>query len=104
MNRDSEWYLQWKEKYYNKPIVNLNKYFSNENLEQLNKLGIEIQDKLYTEYEFELIDNQAIMYYSDDDIIANKLKYCKDLKSTGVTKEQLKKLLEKISNINIKYF
>ena len=37
MERNSDWYEQWKDKYYNKSVVDLKKYFTNEELEQLKK-------------------------------------------------------------------
>ena len=73
-------------------------------IEQLRKLGVVIQDKLYTEHEFELLDNQTIMYYKDDDMTPDELECCEDLESTGVTREQLNNLLEKIHKINMECF
>ena len=45
----------WREMYMNKEIVDLKKYFTNEEFDLFRKLGIEIKDKIYTEYEIELI-------------------------------------------------
>lgn len=104
MERNSDWYELWKDRYYNKPVVNLKEYFTDEELEQLRKLGVIIKDKLYTEHEFELLDNQTIMYYKDDDMTPDELECCEDLESTGVTREQLNNLLEKIHKINMECF
>ena len=103
MERNSDWYEQWRDKYFNKPVVDLKKHFTEEELEQLRKLGVVIKDKIYTEYEFELLDNQTIMFYKDDDMTPDELECCEDLDATGATREQLNALLKKISEINILY-
>lgn len=43
---------EWKERYENKEIVNIKNEFTINELELLQKLGVELIDKLYTEREF----------------------------------------------------
>ena len=53
---------KWHEKYCNEKIVDLKKYLDEKNIEILRKLGIEIEDKKYTEREFELISMDLSQY------------------------------------------
>lgn len=98
-----ELHRKWKEKYFHKELVDLKKYFTDKDFEIISKLGIEIKDKIYTEYEFELLDGEVIDYYKSDDMDEEELKMGKNLEETGVSIEEYNQLLDKIHNINIEY-
>lgn len=98
-----ELHRKWKEKYFNKELVDLKKYFNEKDFEIISKLRIEIKDKIYTEYEFELLDGEVIDYYKSDDMDEEELKMGKNLEETGVSIEEYNQLLDKIHNINIEY-
>ena len=93
----------WREMYMNKEIVNLKKYFNNEEFDLFRKLGIEIKDKIYTEYEIELINNSLYDYYYSEDMSEDEKSQVKSLEETGVTREQYNNLLNKIEQINEEY-
>ena len=93
----------WREMYINKEIVNLKKYFTNEEFDLFRKLGIEIKDKIYTEYEIELINNSLYDYYYSEDMSEDEKNQVKSLEETGVTREQYNNLLNKIEQINEEY-
>ena len=93
----------WREMYMNKEIVDLKKYFNNEEFDLFRKLGIEIKDKIYTEYEFEILDMDILAYYKDDDMTKEELEITKNLEETGVSKEEYEKLLKKMEEINTLY-
>ena len=93
----------WREMYMNKEIVDLKKYFTNEEFDLFRKLGIEIKDKIYTEYEIELINNSLYDYYYSEDMSEDEKKQVKSLEETGVTREQYNNLLNKIEQINEEY-
>ena len=93
----------WREMYMNKEIVDLKKYFTNEEFDLFRKLGIEIKDKLYTEYEIELINNSLYDYYYSEDMSEDEKNQVKSLEETGVTREQYNNLLNKIEQINEEY-
>ena len=67
------------------------------------KLGIEIKDKIYTEYEIELINNSLYDYYYSEDMSEDEKSQVKSLEETGVTREQYNNLLNKIEQINEEY-
>lgn len=98
-----ELHKKWEEKYFFKEVVDLKKHFTDKEFEILNKLGVEIKDKIYTEYEFELLDGEVIDYYKSDDMDEEELKMGKDLSKTGVSQEDYDKLLNKIHDIKIIY-
>ena len=93
----------WREMYMNKEIVDLKKYFTNEEFDLFRKLGIEIKDKIYTEYEIELINNSLYDYYYSEDMSEDEKNQVKSLEETGVTREQYNNLLNKIEQINEGY-
>lgn len=66
-------------------------------------MGIEIKDKIYTEYEFELLDMDLIVYYKSDEMDEEDLKMSKSLDGTGVTRKEYNELINKIHNLNILY-
>lgn len=69
-------YRIWYYQYSNKKIINMYKYFNQEELNLLNKLGIALENKLYTKKEFELMDMHLYNYYEvdeKDNIIENAL-------------------------------
>ena len=93
----------WREMYMNKEIVDLKKYFTNEEFDLFRKLGIEIKDTIYTEYEIELINNSLYDYYYSEDMSEDEKSQVKSLEETGVTREQYNNLLNKIEQINEGY-
>ena len=93
----------WREMYMNKEIVDLKKYFSSEELEQFRKLGIVIKDKIYTEYEFETLNNSLYDYYYSEEMSEEEKQQVKSLDGTGVSREQYNNLLDKIEKINEEY-
>ena len=66
----------------------------------INKLGIKIKDKIYTEYEFEVLNMDLLAYYKDDDMNEEELEMTKDLEKTGVSREKYNRLIEKVEEIN----
>ena len=102
MNKEFN-FKKWSEKYHNKEVVELKKYFTIENFNTISKLGIKIKDKIYTQYEFEVLSMDILAFYIDDDMTAEEIEFTKDLKETGVSKEEYDNLLEKIEEINKLY-
>lgn len=93
---------EWKERYENKEIVNIKNEFTNNELELLQKLGVELMDKLYTERDFEMLDMKVISYYYDDTMTDEEKEECIPLPN-GVTREDYNLLVDKIHQINLKY-
>lgn len=93
-------YLKWNDEYHNKEIVELKKHFTDEELKIIEKLGVKIKEKIYTEYEFERLNMDLLAYYKDNDMSEEELKQVKNLEDTGVTREQYNNLMEKIETVN----
>ena len=90
---------KWKEKYRTEEIVNIKEEFTIEELALLKKLGVELKDKVYTEYEFEILDGEVIKFYYEDEMTDDEKKECIPLPE-GVSREEYNNLVEKISKIN----
>lgn len=82
MNRD----------YYNVPKIDVYSIFNQaQNINEfktLEKLGIKIENKLYTEYEFECLRVDVAEYYEQEDNLPN-----------GITIEDYTKLREILDNV-----
>lgn len=94
----SKQHQEWREKYYNLEIININKYLTQTDKKLLEKLGIKIKDKIYTEFECECLYMDFLKYYDDpeNDLSEDERKYQKSLDGTGVTREEYNEVLKKI--------
>ena len=99
----SQEYKEWYEKYCNDEVVDLKKYFTQEDFEIIKKLGIEILDKIYTEREFEVLDGEYISYYYEDEMTDEEKAETKSLEGTGVSREEYNTLLKKFEKINFEH-
>ena len=98
----SKQHQEWREKYYNLEIININEYLTQTDKQLLEKLGIKIKDKIYTEFECECLYMDFLKYYDDpeNDLSEDERKYQKSLDGTGVTREEYNEVLKKIEKIN----
>ena len=84
--------LDMKKDYYNIPKINVYAIFNDSKnvwaLNVLKKLGIQLENKLYTEYEFECLRVDVAEYYENEEELP-----------VGVTKKEYKKLREILDNI-----
>ena len=60
---------QWREVYFNKPLIDLSKYFTANDKQVIEKLKIMLEDKIYTEYEFECLEMDIIAFYRKKKLI-----------------------------------
>lgn len=88
-------------KYFNVRKIDIFKYLDNHSLTVLRKLGIFIENKLYTEYEFDLFDEKLYDYYSDPD--DKNILPCKSLSEKNVSKKEYKKVLNIFLQISKDY-
>lgn len=94
----------WKEIYYNKKIINLAKNLNDNEIVILNKLGILIEDKVYTEYEYDMVKQKISFYFDDEEDLNGKLKLNeKMLKNKNVTINEFNNILNKLDSLDLKY-
>lgn len=93
---------EWYNEYSTKEVINIKKELSKKELQLIEKLGIKLKDKIYTEQEFECLNMDLLKYYKDDDMSEEELKYSVKLPE-GVTRKEYNDLLDKINEINQKY-
>lgn len=96
-------YEEWHKEYLEKKIGNPKKELDEKDVLILKKLGIEIKDKEYTEYELEVLTIDVGAYYRDETMNEFDLECTKDLKSTGVTKEEYTHIQDKVDSIYNKF-
>lgn len=99
-------YAEFKKKYYNSEIIYLKKYFTTQDLKTLKKLGINIKDKNYTQYEFDLIKQELWFYMEPEDeepeIIEELKQIRKYVGSKGVSQLEFDILMKKIDSIDFR--
>ena len=100
-----DFYEKWKEKYYNKKYIEIEKYLTEFDFDILTKLGIIVEKKIYTEHEFEVLNMSLLEYYDDpeEDLSEEEKQYQKSLEGTNVSRENYNKVLDRINEINSIY-
>lgn len=86
----------WNYKYHNKEIIDIRKELTKDQLEIIKKLGIEVKDKVYTEYEYDCLKGKLAEYIQDED---NEYE-AKSVKEKGVSKEKFNTIIEKFDEID----
>lgn len=95
---------EWQNKYRNNEFIDLKKYLDSKDIELLKKLDIDIKDKLYSNYEFDLLEGKLLRYYKNEKEMSNEdLKLSKSLDDTGVSREDYNALLKKFNKISDDY-
>lgn len=92
----------WDIVYHTAPMIDVKKYFNNEQLMWLEKLDIFIEDKVYTEYEYDVLKGEVSKYYTDDMDEDNK-EIAVPLKGTGVYEDEYNTILRIFELINERY-
>ena len=102
---DNEKYNEWNNKYHKLEYIDLKSLFDEDELNTLKKLGIEIKNKKYTEYEYELIEMELGYYMEideeDPDVVKTLESTRKNIADKCVTQEEFDKLIKKIDSLNI---
>ena len=93
----------WKEVYYNKLIVDLINNLSEKDILLLKKFNIKVEDKVYTEAEYDGIKMILAQYYIEEDVDGNIVPPILELKDIGVTQEEYEGLLKTFDAIDERY-
>lgn len=96
-------YDEWNERYHNKEIIDIKKHLNDEDIEILHILGIKTYDKIYTEYELEVLEMDLLAYYEDldEELSEQEKQYQKSLDGTNVTRERYNSLLKKVEEMKL---
>lgn len=101
-------YDEWSNNYHNNKVIEISKYLDENDIDILNRLGIKIEESLYSEYQYDIIKQQLYMYSIDDEDdteIQEELKsYQKSLENTGVSQEEVDNLIDKLEKIDKKIY
>lgn len=94
----------WRERYSTKEFIDLKKYLNSFDIELLKKLGIEVQDKLYTEREFDVLDDRLFLYYVSEETTEDELELILPLEGTGVSRKEYNRLVDIFTKIESDYW
>lgn len=96
-------YEEWNDKYHNRKIINLIDYLNDNDMNILNKLGISVENKEYTEYELDIIKQELNQYDDrfeieeyDEKVKEDIRKIKKSLKEKKISNEMFYKLADKL--------
>lgn len=93
-------YEKWKEKYYNSRIIYIYDFFNKNDFKVLEKLNITVEDKKYTESEYDVIKFFLNLYYSEKYDEEEEKAYMKSLSEKDVSQEDYNRLLEIFEKID----
>jgi len=96
-------YDEWNERYHNKEIIDIKKHLNDEDIEILHRLGIKTYDRIYTEYELEVLEMDLLAYYEDldEELSEEEMQYQKSLDGTNVSRERYNSLLKKVEEMKL---
>ena len=96
---------KWKKKYYGEKIVDFSNFLKESDIEILEKLGIKVDlTKIYTEYEYDLLDMELIAYSEDAEYLdGTKIPPEKNVEDYNVSKEDYNRILKIFFNIGVNY-
>ena len=95
----------WEDRYYHKKIINLKENLSDKELEILKKLDIEIEDKVYTQYEYDIMMQKLDFYYDEIEDEGNDeaKEYKKSLEDKDVSIWDYRRLIITFDELSSKY-
>ncbi len=89
-------------KYFTVRRIDIFKYLDNQSLNILRKFGIFIENRLYTEFEFDSFDEELFEYYVDPDNDETRLP-SRSLSEVNVSKKEYDKILNIFLQISNDY-
>ena len=96
-------YKDWEEKYYNEEVINIKEFFNEKDLLNLMELGISIEDKKCTRYEYEILRQKLIEYYDEKEDDEEALSYKKRVEDTKVSIPDFRKIVNVFNMIGDEY-
>ena len=93
-------YEKWQENYYNSRNIYIYDFFNKNDFKVLEKLNITVEDKKYTESEYDVIKFFLNLYYSKKYDEEEEKAYMKSLSEKDVSQEDYNRLLEIFEKID----
>lgn len=93
-------YEKWQENYYNSRTIYIYDFFNKNDFKVLEKLNITVEDKKYTESEYDVIKFFLNLYYSKKYDEEEEKAYMKSLSEKDVSQEDYNRLLEIFEKID----
>lgn len=93
-------FVEWSIHYHKDEKYDLFKIFNEKEIKIIKQLKIQIQNKIYTEYELDILEMDVLEYYKDEEEDDPEiLSYVKELSDVGVSQEDYEKILDKLNQI-----
>lgn len=93
------------DEYYTKGIVNIASELSSDLLEIINKLDVEIEDKVYTKNEYDMLKMDIFRFFyeeeDEDEELIEEIK--NELEERGISETEYKNILNAFDEIDAKY-
>ena len=86
----SEQLKKFREEYFSNEILDIYHFFTKEQLDLIEKLGLKIEDKKYSVYDFDVLEMDIGKYYREPKMLEEK----------GITKEELMAIIEIFDKIS----
>lgn len=96
-------YENWHIVHRIQPMIDLMLYLNEEELKNMYKLGLDVQDKVYTEYEYDILKGEYLKYHIDDTMDEDEIAETTPLEPTGVSREDYNKIWERFEYIDKRY-
>lgn len=91
---------KWHERYNTEATIDVTKYVDKKYYETLMKLGVKIEQKLYTGYEYEVMKLELAKYYVDENMDEEDMADVIPLEKTGVTREEYNEVLKQFDELD----
>jgi len=85
--------------YYAEEIISIRKFLDEKDIKVLEKLGIKVEDKIYTAFEYEIFSGEVSKYYKEDDYSKEDLEFVKSLEETGVSQDEYDDIIRKMDKM-----
>lgn len=96
-------FKEWQNAYRNKKIFDIFSEFTENEIKILEKLGIIIENKVYTEYEYTNFKLELNNYIIEGELDEEDWEYVKFLSDKDVAKKDFDKIKKKFDEIDEKY-
>lgn len=91
---------KWHERYNTEVLIDVTKYIDKKYYGTLLKLGVKIEQKLYTGYEYEVMKLDLAKYYLDDAMDEEDIAEVVSLDEVGVTREEYNEVLKQFDKLD----
>jgi len=91
---------KWQDRYHTEATIDVAKFIDKKYYGTLLKLGVKIEERLYTGYEYEVMKLELSKYYVDENMDEEDMEDVVPLDKTGVTREEYNEVLKQFDELD----